>query len=166
MPNLADLIKLKAIVPKSDSGLDGAQDISGIGRLEPTSVENGAILCNRCLRFDIQLFAGSASRRCGYLLREVEIAAANGCEFCSLLLDSVSDVEKPTYFNSTILDRNIPTNHDLYVHLTLSENYRNRGNRPVSLGLQVNRLLTELGDRFSDMRNASGHELCLAADLG
>jgi hypothetical protein len=166
MLNPADLIELEAIVPTSDSGLDDAQDISGIAHLEPTGVKNGAILCNRCLRFDIQLFARSASCSCGYLLREVEVAAANGCEFCSLLLDSVSDVEKPTYLNCTILDRNIPTNRDLYAHLTLSENYGNRGNRPVSLGLQVNRLLTELGDRFSDMRNASGHELCLAADLG
>jgi len=84
-----------------------------------------------------------------------------------LLLDSVKDIEKPKYFNSTPLwGRVKPTNRDLYLHMTVSENYVGEKLLPVSPGLRVNRLLTEIGDRFSEVRNASEHELCLAADPG
>jgi hypothetical protein len=162
----ASLIELDAVLLAPDSDHNDALDIPDIPNIRPANVGNGATLCDRCQRFDIQSFARSASRRCGYVLREVEAAAANGCEFCLLLLDSVKDVEKPTYFSTTIYGRRIPTDPDLYLHMTLSENYANPKNQPVSPGLRVNRLLTELGDRFSDVRNTSEHELCLAADLG
>jgi hypothetical protein len=154
--------------PQSLIELDAALTNARSDALDiPTSTPaNGAMLCDRCKHFDIQSFARSASRRRGYALREVEIAAANGCEFCSLLLDSVKDVERPTYFSTTFLGRHTPTNPDLYLHMTLSENYTNKKIQPVSPGLRVNRLLTEIGDRFSEVRNASEHELCLAADLG
>jgi hypothetical protein len=63
-------------------------------------------------------------------------------------------------------NRRTPTKRTLYLHMTLPENYTNSTNQPVSPGLRVNRLLAEIGDRFSEVRNASEHELCLAADLG
>jgi hypothetical protein len=159
----ASLIELDAVLSTPDPDQNDALDIPNV---RPANVGNEATLCDRCQRFDIQSFARSASRRCGYVLREVEAAAANGCEFCSLLLDSVKDVARPTYFTTTFLGRRTPTNPDLYLHMMLSENYTNKKIQPVSPGLRVNRLLTEIGDRFSEVRNASEHELCLAADLG
>jgi hypothetical protein len=135
------------------------------------NVGNGAALCGRCQRFDIQTFTRSARRRRGYAVRDVETAAANGCEFCALLLDSVRDVEKPVYFGGIgwlggLKPTIKPTNPDLYVHMTISENYRNEKEHAVSQGLRVNRLLVEIGDRFSDVRNASEHELYLTTDPG
>jgi hypothetical protein len=159
----ASLLELDTVFPTPDPDQNNALDIPNV---RPADFGNGATLCDRCQRFDIQSFARSASRRCGYVLREVEIAAANGCEFCSLLLDSVKDVEKPTYFYTTNFGQRRPLNPDLYLHMTLSENYINKKLHLVSPGLRVNRLLTEIGDRFSEVRNASEHELCLAADPG
>jgi hypothetical protein len=158
------LIELDAVISTADPDRNDALDIPNV---MPADFGNGGTLCDRCQRFDIQSFAGSASRRCGYDLRDVEAAAANGCEFCLLLLDSVKDIEKPTYFTSTLIwGRAKRTNRDLYLHMTVSENYVNKKLLPVSPGLRVNRLLTEIGDRFSEVRNASEHELCLAADPG
>jgi len=160
----ASLIELDAVISTADPDRNDALDIPNV---MPADFGNGGTLCDRCQRFDIQSFARSASRRCGYDLRDVEVAAANGCEFCLLLLDSVKDIEKPTYFTSIpIWGRVKPTNPDLYLHMTVSENYVNKKLLPVSPGLRVNRLLTEIGDRFSEVRNASDHELCLAADPG
>jgi hypothetical protein len=153
----ASLIELDAVLSAPDPDQNDTLDIP----------DDGATLCDRCQRFDVQSFARNPSRRCGYLLHDVEAAAVNGCEFCSLLFDSVKDVERPTYFSAAILSGYItPTNPDLYLHMTLSENYTNKANAPVSPGLRVNRLRTEIGDRFSEVKNASEHELCLAADLG
>lgn len=157
----ASLIELGAVPSTPDPDQNDALDLPN-----NTDVANGATLCDRCQRFDIQSFARSASRRCGYILCEVEVAAANGCEFCSLLLDSVQGVEEPAYFTHDIFGRRRPTNPDLYLHMTLSENYASQKQQPASPGLRVNRLLTEIGDRFSEGRNASDHELCLAADPG
>jgi hypothetical protein len=162
----ASLIELDDIISTADPDWNDALDIPNI---MPANFGNGGRLCDRCQRFDIQSFARSSSRRCGYVLREVEVAAANGCEFCSLLLDSVKDIEKPTYFTSIPIwgwGRFKPTNSDIYLHMTVSENYVNKKLLPVSPGLRVNRLLTEIGDRFNEVRNASEHELCLAADPG
>jgi hypothetical protein len=168
MPNRpASLMELNAILSAPNPDQNDALDVLDIPDFGPANVDNGATLCDRCQCFNIQSFARSASRRCGYLLRDVEAAAANGCEFCSLLLDSVKDIEMPRYFSRTIfLNLPTPTKPTLYLHMTLSEDYTNSTNQPVSPGLRVNRLLTEIGDRFSEVRNASEHELCLAAGLG
>lgn len=134
--------------------------------VEDTSdeAEAAASLCNRCQNFDIQSFARSPSRRRGYLLKDVEMSARDGCEFCSLLLDGVKDVERPTYFYTTTFNRQKTTNPDLYVHMTVSESYRDDKASLMAPGLRANRLFIQLGDRFSEVRNQSEHEICLAAD--
>jgi hypothetical protein len=154
----ASPIELDAVI--SNDALD-------IPNVMPANFGNRGTLCDRCQRFDIQSFARRASRRCGYDIRGVEVAAANGCEFCLLLLDSVKDIEKPAYYTSIpARGQAKPINLDLYLHMTVSENYVNKKLLPVSPGLRVNRLLTEIGDRFNEIRNASERELCLAADPG
>jgi len=147
----ASLIELGVVPGVSDNLLDQVED-------------NVTRLCDRCQRFDLQSFARDASRRYGYALRDVEAAASNGCEFCTLLLDSVKDVEKPVYFSATIFGGRRPRNPDLYVYMTLSENYVQSKTPPGLSGLRVNRLLTEIGDRYTKLTSASDHELCLAAD--
>lgn len=126
--------------------------------------DGDAPLCGLCQNFDIQSFTKGSTPNRGYLLRHVE-AAAVGCEFCSLLLDSVKDVEKPTYFYKGLFHHNLyALKPDLYVHMMLSENYSVSKKSSNWLPLAANRLSAEVGDRFSDVRNASEHELCLAAD--
>ena len=160
------LIEQGAALSTPDPDQDDSLDILDIPDVWPDNVGNGATLCDHCQRFDIQSFARSASCRRGYVFREVKAAAADGCEFCSLLLDSVKDVERPTYFYTNNLGRRTTTNSDLYVHMTLSENYTDKKMQSASPGLRANRLLTEIEDRFSEVKNASEHELCLAADPG
>lgn len=144
----ASLIELGDVPGVSDNSLDQVED-------------NVTRLCDRCQRFDLQSFARNASRRHSYALRDVEAAASDGCEFCTLLLDSVKDVEKPVYFSDTIFGGRMPRNPNLYVYMTLSENYIQSKTLP---GLRANRLLTEIGDRYTKLTSASDHELCLAAD--
>lgn len=125
---------------------------------------SGAPLCELCQNFDIHSFTRSSTPTRGYLLRHVE-AAAIGCEFCSLLFDSVKDVEKPTYFYKSLLGGSTyDLKPDLYLHMTLSENYSSTKKQSNWLPLGANRLSTEIGGRFSDVKSASKHELCLAAD--
>ncbi|RYP58663.1 hypothetical protein DL769_008849 [Monosporascus sp. CRB-8-3] len=121
-------------------------------------------LCARCQNFDIQSFARSAGRRKGYLLKDVEAAANKSCQFCKLLLDAVKDVEKPEYFYVNAIVGRTTLNPDLYVHMTISESYKDEALATTSPGLQANRFLIELGDRFSGIRNQSKHEICIAAD--
>jgi hypothetical protein len=128
-------------------------------------------LCTRCQNFDIQSFGQVAGRRKGYLLHDVEEAAAaeRGCEFCALLLDAIKDVPKPEYFYQNMLFPGRVVMHpDLYVHMTVSENYKDDTQKAAytasSSGLGVNRIYVEVGDRFSGVRNPSAHEICLAAD--
>jgi hypothetical protein len=123
-------------------------------------------LCPRCQNFDIQSFARGADRRKGYLLKEVEAAADRGCQFCRLLLDAVKDAEKPEYFYSNVFVGKTALNPDLYVHITISESYKDEKLATPSRGLRANRFLVELGDRFSGMRNPSNHEICITADPG
>ncbi|KAK0112706.1 hypothetical protein ONS95_014442 [Cadophora gregata] len=127
---------------------------------EPAEVEPS--LCSRCQSFDIQSF--TQSKRKGYLLKDVEAAAAEGCQFCILLLDAVKDTEKPDYFYSNAFMGRTTLNPDLYVHMTISESYKDVKEVEISHGLRANRLLIELGDRFSGMRNSSSHEICITAD--
>ncbi|KAB5576210.1 heterokaryon incompatibility protein-domain-containing protein [Coniochaeta sp. 2T2.1] len=118
-------------------------------------------LCARCQNFDIQSFKLTSDRTRGYLLSEVQEAARDGCTFCTLLLDSVCTLPRPR--DTTETEPNflrLPVNNspDMYVHMTVSQDYG-----PPEPG--VNRLRTAIADRFSDVRSASDHELCLAADM-
>jgi hypothetical protein len=144
----------------------GEQDVPDIPidwhNLEATE----SSLCKRCQAFNIQAFMDSAKRRRGYLLDDVKSDAAEGCEFCALLLAGVQDVAKPTYFYREFTGADKTINPDIYVHMTLSENYTDPTVGPENQGLRANRLSIELGGRFSDVQNASAHELCLAADPG
>ncbi|KAF2280703.1 HET-domain-containing protein [Westerdykella ornata] len=125
-------------------------------------------LCTRCQNFDVQSFARSANRRKGYLLRDVQAAANQGCSFCALLLEALEGVEKPEYFYNNLFVGRTTLNPDLYVHMTVSESYYDDRElcTSLSMGLSVNRILVELGDRFSGVRNQSKHEVCIAADPG
>lgn len=164
----ASLISLATIDPniepyRDDWEYDAPPLSIGAGR---NQAEAEFSLCARCQNFDIQLFARGADRRKGYLLKEVESAADQGCQFCGLLLDAVKDVEKPTYFYSNIFGGNTTLNPDLYVHMTISDSYRDEASATPSLALRGNRFFVELGDRFSGVRNSSKHEICIAADPG
>jgi len=148
-----------AITITGSSG-DGGDDDDGVS----------SSLCIRCQNFDIQSFGRVAGRRKGYLLRDVEEAAAagHGCEFCALLLDAVKDVPMPEYFYINIFSSATVIHPDLYVHMTVSENYKDGNEKPAhtvsSSGLRANRIHVEIGGRFTGVRNPSGHEICLAAD--
>jgi hypothetical protein len=67
--------------------------------------------------------------------------ARDGCEFCSLLLDCVKNVERPTYFYTTAFNGQRTTNPDLYVHMTVSKNYQDDKASLMAPGLHANRLL-------------------------
>lgn len=141
---------------------DGANPTSGPAVAEEAA--DGA-LCDRCQNFDIQSFARSATRRKGYLLKDVEASAYLQCGFCAMLWDAVKDVAKPEYFyTNTLGPGRTVTNPDLYVHMTISESYKEVPSIKTSAGLHANRLLIELGGRFSGERNASKDEICFAAD--
>jgi hypothetical protein len=135
-------------------------------RSECSALENRLPLCERCQNFDLQSFARSASGIRGYLFRDVE-AADDSCEFCSLLLESLKDVEKPTYFYYHFWNGTTKTNPDIYVHMTLSQNFSYiSAKQGTSLPLCANRLSIEIGDRYSDVNTPSSYELCLAAEAG
>jgi hypothetical protein len=151
MSNPLNLVELD---PVSSSLDDARPDELDLHPDVFTVVGAGASLCDRCQNFDIQSFTRSSSRRRGYLLRDVE-AAAGGCEFCSLLLDSLKDVEKPKYFYDNFRGGYNDLKPDLYVHMTLSENYSGSKKQSNSLPLGANRLLTEVGDRNSDVKSTS-----------
>lgn len=125
--------------------------------------EPGASLCNRCQSFDVQS-GRSPSRRKGYLLEDVEMSAHDGCEFCSLLLDGVKNVERRTYFYLTAFNGQKTTNLDLYVHKIVFGSFRDDKARLMATGLRANSLLIQRCDRFSEVRNQSEHEIHLTAD--
>ncbi|KAH8912991.1 HET-domain-containing protein [Coniochaeta sp. PMI_546] len=145
--------------------LDGGEDVYSTDDQPGHETD----LCPRCQQFNIQSFNLSNDFTRGYLLSDVRSAAADGCAFCSLLLDSVSTVSRPR--DATELEPNplrLPVNNnpDIYVHMTLSRDYEQVTSNSLDTGLGVNRLRTAIADRFSEVRNASDHELCLAAELG
>jgi hypothetical protein len=160
------LISLAIVDPVAEADHDEWLEAARARDVEDTGdrAEARASLCNRCQSFDIQSFARSPSRTRGYLLKDVEMSARDGCEFCSLLLDGVKNVERPTYFYTTASNRQKTTNPDLYVHMTVSESGWDDKASLMVPGLRANRLLIQLGDRFSEVRNQSEHEICLAAD--
>tara|TARA_R110002003_G_scaffold505_7_gene20173 strand:- start:15297 stop:16163 length:867 start_codon:yes stop_codon:yes gene_type:complete len=156
---------------EADSDIDGATWNGGAQRIRLDGEDDAGVsetaLCIRCQAFDVRSFARSASRRKGYLLRDVSAGAQSGCTFCTLLLDAVQDVERPEYFYThAFRPGKTVTKPDLYVHMTVSESYGEETVCARAAGLRANRLLVELGDRFSGITNRSVHEICLAADAG
>jgi hypothetical protein len=139
------------IEPYRDDWEDDAQPL-GVGAVR-NQAEAELSLCVRCQNFDIQSFARSADGRKGFLLKDVEAAADQGCQFCGLLLDAVKDAEKPEYFYNNAFVGKTTLNPDLYVHMTISESYKEERLTTPSRGLRANRFLVELGDRFSGVRN-------------
>ena len=91
---------------------------------------------------------------------------AQGCQFCTLLLEALEDVEEPEYFHTNAFVGKTTLHPELYVNMTISENYEEASIKTSTAGLHANRLLVELGDRFSGVRNASEHEIYVAADPG
>lgn len=161
----ASAIALAPINLDTEPYRDGWHDEASEWDSQHTS-EN-ALLCPRCQAFNIQSFTRSTERRKGYLLKDVEREAGVGCMFCALLLDAVKDVESPEYFYSNTFGmKRTVTKPDLWIHMTLSESYLARDAKDRSGPLRANRLLIELGDRFSGIRNVSRDEICLAADSG
>jgi len=160
------LISLATVNPVVEADHDEWLEAARARDVEETGdwAEAEASLCDRCQSFDLQSFARSPSRRRGYLLKDVEMSARDGCEFCSLLLDGVKNVERPKYFYITAFNKQKATNPDLYVHMTVSESFRDDEVNLMAPGLRANRLLIHIGDRFSEVRNQSEHEICLAAD--
>lgn len=86
------------------------------------------------------------------------------------MLESVKDVAEPEYFQSNAFWGRTVTKPDLWVHMTLSRDYdegkmgQGSVNGDGREGMGVNRMLVELGDRFSGVRNKSDMEICVAAD--
>ena len=145
----------------------GTREIDTIDLATLTPAVTGK-LCARCQNFDIHSFAKTPSRRRGYTYRDVESNAEEGvCDFCALLWDSVREVAPPKYFYASSIPGWLrTTTPDLYVHMTVSRNHEAPSTDQGPPLLSANRLLVQVGDRFSDVRNDSPHELCLAADEG
>ena len=167
MANLpANLIELDSVISTPELTRDHVPDVPDIPdfTIDNNDAAAKAVLCERCKHFDIQSFSKSSTGKRGYLLHDVECSAKDGCEFCSLLLESLEDVEKPNYFYSDALGRRVVSTPDLYVHMSLSENYSEKSAGPFEL--RANRLQVEIGGRYSDVKHVSKTELCLAADQG
>jgi hypothetical protein len=165
LTRITSSISLATLDPDTDSHRDDLE----VGEQQlprHDQAEAGSPLCARCQSFDLQSFARSADRRKGYLLKDVKAAAAQRCQLCSLLLEALEDVEEPEYFHTNTFVGKTTLHPELYVHMTVSENYNEASLGTSTAGLQANRLLVELGDRFSGVRNASEHEICIAADPG
>lgn len=162
------LISLATVDPDTDRHRDDWVDDAQLLTVDAIrdELETDTSLCEQCQKFDVQSFARSAGRRKGYLLKDVEAGANQGCRFCRLLLDAVKSVEKPEYFYTNVFVGRTTLNPDLYVHMTVSESYKDIVPRTFLRELHINRILVELGDRFSGVRNQSKHEICVAADPG
>lgn len=158
-------VSLDTIDPDAPYHDDLRSDLETHGATTVRSgIDVSSSLCPRCQCFDVQSFHRSTTRRKGFLLKDVELGAQTGCKFCGLLLDAVKDVEPPGYFytHSVVPGKTI-TNPDIYVHLTISESYKDGKLGSKWAGLRTNRLMVELGDRYSDLRTRSEQEICLAA---
>ena len=124
-------------------------------------------LCDRCRNFDIHAFGKTPSRTKGYLLRDVQTWADSSCAFCALLARSIHGINTPEYFYASAIPWWLRTTKpDIYVHMTVSNNYETPPLELDSHKLNANRLLVRLGDRFSDVKAESEFEICLAADVG
>lgn len=142
---------------------DQYQDDPPLANQDINAQLQGPPLCSICRRFDIQSFS-TPTRTRGFRLRDVDAAAAR-CEFCTLLSRAVIDVEKPVYYRPpSLTKKGGPVERELYIHMTLSQNYEAVGEGREGPGLGVNRMKIQLGDRFSELRVPSEWELCLAAD--
>jgi hypothetical protein len=134
------------------------------------AMPSSTLLCTRCQNFNIQSFASGSTRTRGYRFGDVKCSSElePPCQFCALLFDAVKSLRAPLYFTSSAaIGRSHPiADPELYVHMTLSEDYGSARARPGSQGLGGNRLLVEIGDRFGEVRERSEHEICLAAEPG
>jgi hypothetical protein len=161
----ASTIALVQLNPNASPYRDGWHD--EVSEWDDHASQVNPLLCERCQSFDIQSFRTSTERRKGFLLKDVERDAGEGCMFCALLLDAAKDVEPPEYFYSNTFNWGRTVYEpELWVHMTLSESYLERRSKKGDGPLRANRLLIEVGDRYSGMRNASKDEICLAADPG
>lgn len=157
----------------AEGDLRPVEDSAG-APLESSSVVAGTTLghlssglCHRCQRFNLQAFATSPTRTRGYPLREVNRSAELGCEFCVLLSGAASKVEKPEYYSFSIFRGSRPNvDSEMYIHMTLSWNYKAPGVEVQEAGLGVNRMSVEIGGRFHELREASKEEFCIVADPG
>ena len=122
-----------------------------------------APLCDRCSIFDIQSFARMPYRSQGYKRSDVEKSAASKCRFCLLLLDSVKGLDPPDPFYISTFGALKSTKPELYLHMTLSENYETAVKKTVG-PFNFNRLHIAIGGRFDEVRSHSEVELCVAAD--
>ena len=155
-----DLIELDSVGHSAnDNGAATAQS-----RIYGSTVVPRASLCEECQDFDIQAFAKAPSQRLGYPLHQVEAGSIDGCTFCSMLFACVNNLKTPEnpYLNQ---EANHATRSQLFVHMTMSRDYAG-GKRLETSPLSANRLLIELGDRFSELRSVCEDEICIAADPG
>ena len=131
--------------------------------LVPEPTLGAAPLCDRCSIFDIQSFARTPYRSRGYKRSDVERSAASNCRFCLLLLDSVEGLDPPDPFYISTFGALKSTKPELYIHMTLSENYETATEKAVG-PFCFNRLHIAIGGRFDEVRSHSEVELCVAAD--
>lgn len=131
--------------------------------LVPAPALGAAPLCCQCSIFDIQSFARTPYRSRGYKRSDVEKSAASNCRFCLLLLDSVRGLDPPDPFYISTFGALRSIEPELYIHMTLSENYETATKKTVG-PLCFNRLHTAIGGRFDEVRSHSDVELCVAAD--
>jgi hypothetical protein len=131
--------------------------------LVAATTPGAAPLCDRCSIFDIQSFARMPNRCRGYKRSDVEKSAASKCRFCLLLLDSIKGLNPPDPFYISTFGALKSTKPELYIHMTLSENYETAIKKAVSR-FSFNRLHIAIGGRFDEVRSHSEVELCVAAD--
>jgi hypothetical protein len=158
-PSIQELEALTTDEPESTATSSGDERSGQHTEIGPEG------LCRRCEDFDIQSFAKSPYRRRGYLLSDTISSFSAGCDFCELLIYCVADVDIPKLPNSRLRFDNDYFYFDprIYIHMTVSENYSETWD-DAKPEMGVNRLLVEIGDRFSDMRRSGDKELCLSAD--
>jgi hypothetical protein len=117
-------------------------------------------LCDRCQQFDIQSFAKASEGRRGYTLSSVEEGAREGCEFCDLLFECVSELPGEEW----------KQHKEPYIHMTLWENDTRRISKiPPHGGLCANRLKLWVGGLYTVKQKESeidvfNGEICLAAE--
>ncbi|KAK0710592.1 hypothetical protein B0H67DRAFT_583038 [Lasiosphaeris hirsuta] len=132
-------------------------------RVLPAPTLGAAPLCDRCSTFDIQSFTRTPHRSRGYKRSDTERSVASNCRFCLLLLDSVQGLDPSDPFYILTFGELKSTKPELYIHMTLSENYETATQKTAG-PFCFNRLQIAIGGRFDEVRSHSEVELCVAAD--